>query len=44
MLYMEIIAVGSQIHTKYINMLCEQKVEFFKFKILVITSFLEAGL
>jgi len=28
MLYREIIAVCSQIHTKYINTLCEQNVEF----------------
>jgi hypothetical protein len=27
MLYSEIIVVCSQIHTKYINTLCEQKVE-----------------
>jgi len=29
MLYREIIAVCSQIHTKHINTLCGQKVEFF---------------
>jgi hypothetical protein len=29
MLYSEIIAVCSQIHTKHINTLCEQNVEFF---------------
>jgi hypothetical protein len=29
MLYREIIAVCSEIHTKHINALCEQKVEFF---------------
>jgi len=28
MLYREIIAVASQIHTKHINTLCEQNVEF----------------
>jgi len=28
MLYMEIIAVCSEIHTKYINTLCGQNVEF----------------
>jgi len=32
MLYREIIAVCSQIHTKHINTLCEQKVEFFNVK------------
>jgi hypothetical protein len=32
MLYSEIIAVCSQIHTKDINTLCGQNVEFFKFK------------
>jgi len=30
MLYSEIIAVCSQIHTKHINTLCGQNVEFFK--------------
>jgi hypothetical protein len=29
MLYSEIIAVCSQIHTKHVNALCEQSVEFF---------------
>ena len=28
MLYREIIAVSSQIHTKYVNTLCGQNVEF----------------
>jgi len=32
MLYREIIAVCRQIHTKHINTLCGQKVEFFSDK------------
>ena len=32
MLYREIIAVCSQIHTKHINTRCGQKVEFFNSK------------
>ena len=32
MLYREIIAVCSQIHTKHINTLCEQNVEFMNVK------------
>ena len=32
MLYREIIAVCSQIHTKHINTLCEQNVELFRVK------------
>jgi len=32
MLYREIIAVYSQIHTKHINTLCGQKVEFVNIK------------
>ena len=32
MLYREIIAVYSQIHTKHINTLCGQNVEFVDFK------------
>ena len=32
MLRMEIIAVCSQIHTKYINTLCGQNKEFFEVK------------
>jgi len=32
MLYREIIAVSSQIHTKHINTLCEQKVESLNVK------------
>jgi len=32
MLYREIIAVCSQIHTKHINKLCEQNVEFVYIK------------
>jgi hypothetical protein len=33
MLYSEIIAVCSQIHTKYTNALCGQNAEFFNFKL-----------
>jgi hypothetical protein len=32
MLYREIIAVCSQIHTEHINTLCEQNVELLNFK------------
>jgi hypothetical protein len=32
MLYSEIIAVGSEIHTKHINTLCGQNVEFVNAK------------
>ena len=35
MLYREIIAVCSQIHTKHINTLCGQNVEFVNIKLLV---------
>ena len=35
MLYSEIIAVCSQIHTKHINALCGQNVEFFNVKLAV---------
>jgi hypothetical protein len=35
MLYREIIAVCSQIHTKHINTLCGQNVGFVNFKLLV---------
>ena len=35
MLYREIIAVCSQIHTKHINTLCGQKVEFVNIKLAV---------
>ena len=35
MLYREIIAVFSQIHTKHINTLCGQKVEFINVKLVV---------
>ena len=35
MLYREIIAVCSQIHTKHINTLCGQKVEFMNVKLVV---------
>ena len=35
MLYSEIIAVCSQIHTKHINALCGQNVEFFNVKLVV---------
>jgi hypothetical protein len=36
MLYREIIAVCSEIHTKHINTLCGQNVEFFYFVNLVL--------
>ena len=35
MLYREIIAVCSQIHTKHINTVCGQNVEFFNVKLAV---------
>ena len=35
MLYREIIAVDSEIHTKHINTLCEQNIEFFNVKLVV---------
>jgi len=35
MLYREIIAVCSEIHTKHINSLCEQSVELLNFKLVV---------
>ena len=35
MLYREIIAVCSQIHTKHINTLCGQNVELLNFKLVV---------
>jgi len=35
MLYREIIAVCFEIHAKYINALCGQKVEFLNFKLMV---------
>ena len=35
MLYREIIAVCSQIHTKHTNTLCRQNVEFFNVKLVV---------
>ena len=35
MLYREIIAVCSQIHTKYTNTMCGQKVELLKVKLAV---------
>jgi len=35
MLYREIIAVCSQIHTKHINTLCEQNVEMLNVKLVV---------
>jgi len=40
MLYREIIAVCSEIHTKHINTLCGQKVEFlmFNFVVYIVTS------
>ena len=43
MLYREIIAVCSQIHTEYINILCGQNVELLNVKLLVhivITGFI----
>ena len=42
MLYMEIIAVCSQIHTKHMNTLCGQNAEFVNVKLLV--SIVTAGL
>ena len=35
MLYREIIAVCSQMHTKHINTVCGQNVEFFNVKLVV---------
>jgi len=35
MLYREIIAVCSEIHTKHINTLCAQNVELLDFKLVV---------
>jgi len=35
MLYMEIIAVCSQIHTKHVNTLCGQNVELLNVKLVV---------
>ena len=35
MLYREIIAVCSEIHTKYLNILCEQNVELLNVKLSV---------
>ena len=35
MLYREVIAVCSEIHTKHINTLCGQNVEFVNFKLVV---------
>ena len=35
MLYREIMAVCSEIHTKHINKLCEQNVELLKVKLVV---------
>jgi len=35
MLYREIIAVCSQIHTKHINILCGQNVEYVKVRLVV---------
>ena len=35
MLYREIIAVFSQIHTKHVNTLCGQNVELFNVKLVV---------
>ena len=35
MLYREIVAVCSQIHTKHINTVCEQNAEFMNVKLVV---------
>ena len=35
MLYVEVLAVCSQIHTKHINTLCGQNVEFLNVKLVV---------
>jgi len=35
MLYREIMAVSSEIHTKHINTLCEQNVEYLNVKLAV---------
>ena len=35
MLYIEVIAVCSYIHTEYVNILCRQKVELLNVKLLV---------
>ena len=35
MLYREIMAVSSQIHTKHINAVCKQKVDLLNFKLVV---------
>ena len=35
MLYREIIAVCSEIHTKHVNKVCEQKVELLNVKLVV---------
>ena len=45
MLYREIIAVCSQIHTKHINTLCGQSVELLNVKavVLIVTTGLERG-
>ena len=43
MLYREIVAVCSEIHTKHINTLCEQDVELLNVKLVVhiVTTLLE---
>jgi hypothetical protein len=38
MLYREIIAVCSEIHTKHLNTLCGQNVELFNVKLVVTTG------
>jgi len=38
MLYGEIIAVYSQIHTKHTNTLCVQNVELFKLAVHIVTT------
>jgi hypothetical protein len=40
MLYREIIAVCSQIHTKHINTLCGQNIELLNVKLVVHTKFI----
>jgi hypothetical protein len=39
MLYSEIIAVCSQIHTKHINTLCGQNAELLNVKLVVVLNF-----
>jgi len=44
MLYREIITVCSQIHTKHINTLCGQNVEFVNVELVVHTRIVTTGL